>query len=215
MATVSSQHLATSRRKYTVGIFRFAKTPREELVEYLQTHPDGADGFPLELFVGLPWDEYLESMVCDGTYGDHLKLQAAANVFQIQIIIFSTLGPTATLVISPANGGDPLCTLHLGHFAEGDGEHYASLSDLSDGVSQLNLGRFQRSCPQWGDREGGQNNDNEVQSDEVNLPKGGELDDGNGQKKTPLAKPKQRPGGTRAKPRQRPGGKHSQPRQWP
>ena len=106
-----------------IGIFRSAKTLREELVEYLQTHPDGADGFPLELFVGLPWDEYLESMACDGTYGDHLTLQAAANVFQIQIIVFSTLGPTATQIISPANGGDPLCTLHLGHFAEGDGEH--------------------------------------------------------------------------------------------
>ena len=125
-----------------IGIFRSAKTLREELGEYLQTHPDGADGFPLELFVGLPWDEYLESMACDRTYGDHLTLQAAANVFQIQIIVFSTLGPTATQVISPANGGDPLCTLHLGHFAEGDGEHYVSLSDLSDGVSQLNLGRF-------------------------------------------------------------------------
>ena len=92
--------------------------------------------------MGLPWDKYLESMACDRTYGDHLTLQAAANVFQIQIIVFSTLGPIATQVISPANGGNPLCSLHLGHFAEGDREHYASLSDLSDGVSQLNLGRF-------------------------------------------------------------------------
>ena len=64
-----------------IGIFRSAKTLREELVEYLQTPPNGADGFPLELFVGLPWDEYLKSMACDGTYGDHLMLQAAANVF--------------------------------------------------------------------------------------------------------------------------------------
>lgn len=120
-------------------------------------------------------------MACDGTYGDHLTLQAAANVFQIQIIVFSTLGPTATQVISPANGGDPLCTLHLGHFA--DGEHFVSLSDLSDGVSQLSLDRFQRSCPQWEDREGGQNNDSEVQSDEVNLPRWGKLDEGNGQEK--------------------------------
>ena len=119
-----------------IGIFRSPKTLREELVEYLQTHPDGADGFPLELFVGLPWDEYLKSMACDGTYGDHLTLQAAANVLQIQIIVFSTLGPTATQIISPANGGDLLCALHLGHFAEGDGEHYISLSDLSDGQEE-------------------------------------------------------------------------------
>ena len=82
--------------------------------------------------MGLPWDEYLESMDCYGTYRDHLTLQAAANVFQIQIVVFLTLGPRATQVISLANGGDPLCTLHLGHFAEGDGEHYVSLSDLSE-----------------------------------------------------------------------------------
>ena len=37
-----------------IEIFRSARTLREELVEYLQTHPDGADGSPLELFVGLP-----------------------------------------------------------------------------------------------------------------------------------------------------------------
>lgn len=73
-----------------IGIFRSPKTLREELVEYLQTHPDGADGFPLELFVGSPWDEHLKSMACN----DHLTLQAAANVFQIKIIVFSTLGPT-------------------------------------------------------------------------------------------------------------------------
>ena len=75
-------------------------------------------------------------MACDGTCGDHLTLQAAANVFQIQIIVFSTLGPTATQIISPANGGDPLCTLHLGYFAEGDGENHVSLSDLSDGQEE-------------------------------------------------------------------------------
>ncbi|KAL9957913.1 hypothetical protein ACROYT_G034868 [Oculina patagonica] len=152
-----------------IGIFRSPKTLREELVEYLRTHPDGADGFPLELFVSLPWDEYLKSMACDGTYGDHLTLQAAANVFQIQIIVFSTLGPSATQIISPV-GGDPLCTVSLGHFAEGAGEHYVSLSDLSDGVSQLNDG-----CQPLEDEESGQDdNESEVQLDEVHLQTEGE-----------------------------------------
>ena len=41
-----------------IGTFQSPKTLRKELVEYLQTHPDGADGFPLELFVGSPMDEY-------------------------------------------------------------------------------------------------------------------------------------------------------------
>ena len=99
-----------------IGTFQSPKTLREELIEYLQTHPDGADGFPLELFVGSPLDEYLKSVAYNGAYGDHLALQAAANVFQIQIIVFSILGPTASQIISSANGGDPLCSLHLGHF---------------------------------------------------------------------------------------------------
>ena len=78
-----------------IGIFRSPKTLRQEQVEYLRTHPDGADGFDeLELFVGLPLDEYIKSMACNGTYGDHLTLQAAANVFQVQINVFSTLGPS-------------------------------------------------------------------------------------------------------------------------
>lgn len=75
-----------------IGTCRSLKT----LVKYLWAHPDGADGFPLELFIGLPWDEYIKSMARDGTYGDHLTLQAAAHVFQVQIVVFSTLGSTAT-----------------------------------------------------------------------------------------------------------------------
>ena len=47
-----------------IGIFRSAKTLREALVVYLRTHPDG---FPLQLSVGLPWDEYVKSMASDGT----------------------------------------------------------------------------------------------------------------------------------------------------
>ena len=44
-----------------------AKTLREAIVVYLRTHPDGTDGFPLQLSVGLLWDEYVKSMACDGT----------------------------------------------------------------------------------------------------------------------------------------------------
>ena len=39
---------------------------------------------------------------------------------------------SATQIISPVGGEDPLCTVSLGHFAEGAGEHYVSLLDLSD-----------------------------------------------------------------------------------
>lgn len=46
----------------------------------------------LELLVGLPWGEYIKSMACDGTYGDHLTLEAAVKILQVQAIILCTLG---------------------------------------------------------------------------------------------------------------------------
>lgn len=191
-----------------IDIFRAQKTLREELVEYLQTHPDGADGFTLELFVGSPWDEYFKSMACYGTYGDHLTLQAAVKVFQIQIIVFSTLGPTATQIISPANGGDPLCTLHLDHFAEGDGEHYISLSDLSNGQeehvpSQDNSQEENMPSP-------GNNQDEHMPSQkngkEEHVPSPGSNQEEH------VTKPRQWPGVTRVEPSQQPGRSRVGPR---
>lgn len=67
-------------------------------------------------------------MARNGTHGDHLTLQAAADIFNIQIVVYSTLGATATLTISPTNGC-PIATFYLGHFAEGAGEHYVCLAD--------------------------------------------------------------------------------------
>ena len=111
-----------------IGIYRSPETLRKELVEYLMNHPSGADGFPLELFIGMPWEQYLAAMSNDGVFGDHLTLQAAANVFMIQINVYSSLGPSATQVIAPMQGC-PLATFSLGHFAEGAGEHYVCLED--------------------------------------------------------------------------------------
>ena len=39
----------------------------------------------MELFAGTTWDQYLRLMARDGTYGDHLTLQAAADVFLLYI----------------------------------------------------------------------------------------------------------------------------------
>ncbi|KAL9977002.1 hypothetical protein ACROYT_G014357 [Oculina patagonica] len=64
----------------------------------------------------------------NGTHGDHLTLQAAADIFNIQIVVHSTLGATATQTISPTNGC-PIATFYLGHFAEGAGEYYVCLAD--------------------------------------------------------------------------------------
>ena len=125
----------------TIGIFRLAETLREEIVSYLESHPNSPDGTPMELFAGIPWDQYLGLMVRDGTYGDHLTLKAASDVFNIQIVIYSTLSTMATQTISPMNRS-PTATFYLGHFAEGAGEHYVCLADES-GMKQFRMDPIQ------------------------------------------------------------------------
>ena len=64
----------------------------------------------------------------DGTYGDHITLQRASQIFNFQFLIVSTLGLDAASVISPS--GDyckSLPLLVLGHLAKGQGEHCTSL----------------------------------------------------------------------------------------
>ena len=83
------------------------------------------DGTPLWNFVsGYPsWHEYLKSMKKDGTWGDHLVLFAAANYYQTDIRVISSLG--RDIFITP-HGAGVVCTnpLVLGHIHE---KHYVSL----------------------------------------------------------------------------------------
>ena len=37
----------------------------------------------------MPWDRYLASMAQDGEYGDQITLQAAAEIFNIEIFVVS------------------------------------------------------------------------------------------------------------------------------
>ena len=59
----------------------------------------------------------------NGTYGDQITLQAAADLYNIEIVVVSTLGPDATAVISPSSS-IPTARVQLGHYAENHGEHY-------------------------------------------------------------------------------------------
>ena len=112
-----------------LGIFRSLATLRDEIVQNLRSNPFTINVTPLSHYVdGNDWDAYLDSMSRCGTYGDHLTLQRAAEIFNVQFLIISTLGIDASSIISPSNtysGSLPL--LVLGHIAEGHGEHNLNL----------------------------------------------------------------------------------------
>lgn len=64
-----------------------------------------------------------------GTFGDHIALQGAAQIFHTHFLIVSTLGMDATSIVSPTEGyHKEMPTLVLGHIAEGHEDHYVSLS---------------------------------------------------------------------------------------
>lgn len=94
-----------------------------------QSNPQTTHGTPLANYVEGSWDAYLQSMDQQGTYGDHITLQRASELFNVQVLVISTLGPNATSLIAPSNVyNENLPVLILGHIAGGHGEHYVSLS---------------------------------------------------------------------------------------
>lgn len=80
----------------------------------------------MELFAGQGWAEYLAEMNKDGTFRDHITLQAASNIFNVEITVHSSLGVGATTMISPFTEVG-VTNFNLRHFAEGQGEHYVCL----------------------------------------------------------------------------------------
>lgn len=133
----------------------------------LQSNPQTTHGCPLAHYVVGNWDTYLQSMGQQGTYGDHITLQRAFEIFNAQLLIISTLGPDATSLIAPSNiYNENLLLVILGHIAEGHEEHYVSLrgpvSQYIDSIQEaerlrifpdpdeakLSLGKFNRVSPQ-------------------------------------------------------------------
>ena len=82
----------------------------------------------MQNFITDTWPTYLQNMAKNGTFGDHLTLQAAADLFNVEFNVISSLGPAATIVISPQNSV-PISSFYIGYFAEGDGEHYVALQN--------------------------------------------------------------------------------------
>eukprot|EP00058_Branchiostoma_floridae_P015699 XP_002601187.1 hypothetical protein BRAFLDRAFT_75632 [Branchiostoma floridae] len=74
------------------------------------------------------WEEYLDTMSRDGTWGDHVVLQAMADMLGRDVIIVSSVeADNYVTVLHPQSQTSPRISLLLGHYAE---NHYASLDVL-------------------------------------------------------------------------------------
>lgn len=123
------QFAAMADQLANLGIFRSPATLREEIVSDLAANPFAVDGTSLSCFVDGNWDDYINHMGEAGTFGDHITLQRAAQMFHTQFLIVSTLGMDATSIVSPTEiYHEEMPTLVLGHIAEGHEDHYVSLS---------------------------------------------------------------------------------------
>ena len=85
------------------------------------------DGYPYANFYSdsLSWEERLERMYQPGTWGDHITLLAAANLYKIKIHVISSVVGSMT-PIKPLTESDrnPPHEIKLGHISE---IHYVSL----------------------------------------------------------------------------------------
>ena len=84
-----------------IGVDRSTKIIRGEIVQYLSENLNNSEGQALEFFSGLPWSRCLHNMAQSGTYCDHITLQAASNLYNIEIEIASSLGHHARTMIQP------------------------------------------------------------------------------------------------------------------
>ncbi|XP_041480373.1 uncharacterized protein LOC121427867 [Lytechinus variegatus] len=135
------QFSAVSDQLATLGIFRSHSTIREEVIRFLASNTYLGNGREWTAFLTEVPEDYLARMSSNGSYGDHLTLQAIADIFHIQILVISSLNGGTTLISPEINEGN-IFTLDvpyivLGHLSEGNGEHYVSLTSNQEQVLRI------------------------------------------------------------------------------
>ena len=117
------------------GTVRSHQDIRKDLVTFMSENPNlGSVHLPSFVSNYPTWHAYLNSMRQDGTWGDHLTLMAAANVYHMSITIVSSVEDSEPVVIDPATGTSQ-GTILLGHLAE---LHYMTLQPVQRDVPTPN-----------------------------------------------------------------------------
>lgn len=73
------------------------------------------------------YDEYIDMMRRDSTFGDHLTLQAISELFFVRIHVVSSEACEYDRTIVPREDAENIPTVTVGYYPEGNGEHYVSV----------------------------------------------------------------------------------------
>lgn len=115
---------AFADQRSKVGVYTSAAALRDISVQHITKHQEHYERFIIGDFA-----EYVQRMKVNGTYRDHVTMQALAREFNCQCLVISTAGRNYTTLVS--NDGhyyDDITTVTLGHFPEDGGMHYVSLN---------------------------------------------------------------------------------------
>ncbi|KAJ8899874.1 hypothetical protein K2173_019577 [Erythroxylum novogranatense] len=74
------------------------KTVRRHVVNQLRSHPDIYEGY-----VPMEYGDYLKKMSKSGEWGDHVTLQAAADLYGAKILVMTSFKDTCYIEILPEN----------------------------------------------------------------------------------------------------------------
>lgn len=115
------------------GEISYANDIRKKAAEWLQENPNKEiNGCPLNCFIyDKTWDEYCEEVGKNGSWGDQMSLIAVANVYNLRIIVISSVKGdnyvTEVYPDPPLPNREPPRQITIAHIAE---LHYCSVVPL-------------------------------------------------------------------------------------
>lgn len=127
----SCQFSAVCDQLAILGMYWSVQKLRLEVVRYMNENKDRFAHFTGQ------WEVYLKNMLKMSTFGDHLTLQSIADIFSVNIHIFTPNGVQYCL-LTPSNS-EAMATINLGYFPEGQGDHYVSLHHNNDATLSSQL----------------------------------------------------------------------------
>ena len=128
------QFAAISHQLQKHDLYRDESVLRYESVEHLRKNKQFYESF---VHQGT-YENYIQEMLKDGTYGDNLTLIALMREYNMQCLVLSTAGPQHSALVS--NDGlydDKLPLITLGYFPEYAGMHYVSIDVDSSVIDDI------------------------------------------------------------------------------